>query len=148
MLQGEEEPIQNSQTPKRGNSLVSEISHVSHSKSFFEKEKNGGENQHPEKEIDFPVNHFSNDFSTEKNNPRLFSSKIPTNQKDENLQKMISPTLAQNFKLSAPLGSDIFHSTNGAPQFSLSNLLQNVKSEKDARRKITWNTEGPSIEVN
>jgi len=125
----------------RCSSIGSERSQISHSKSFFEKERDKGENVFSMKLIDFPIKEDLKDVSIEERCKRQIN-KVPTNQKDTNLLNKISQKSTTNNIESAKE----FETAPMQPS-STRSLLQNVKNEKEARHKIIWEEEGPSIEV-
>ena len=125
----------------RCSSISSEKSQISHSKSFFEKERGKGNQIFSTKRIDFPMKEDLSNDSIE-GPVRRQVNKVPTNQKDTNLLNKISQkSTTNNFESFKEFETAPLHST------STLSLLQNVKSEKEARHRIIWEEEGPSIEV-
>jgi hypothetical protein len=122
---------------QRGTSLASEKSQISLSKSFFDKEKANGEEGAHEMEIDFPMNNDNEEDSLDRGYKIKNLSKVPTNQKDKNMRQMISQKQSHSNSISE------IHQDNQS-----TNIAQNQKSDKDARKKILWREEGPDIEVN
>jgi hypothetical protein len=114
---------------------------VSHSKSFFERERGKDDDAFSMKLIDFPLKEELQNVSIDHEDKRL-NNKVPTNQKEKNLLNKISQKSTTN-NFDSPRE---FETAPIQPP-STRGLMQNVKNEKEARHKIIWEEDGPAIEV-